>query len=556
MLPACGTSTTWSIGCGGRRQARPSCWSSTTCTGPTWRPSGCWPISRHSCGTSLPSCSPPPVTSKLRLAPPPATPSTLLEGYAGHIRLRGLDIGQMPALVGSVADEVDAGALHHHTGGNPLFALEMARLLDAQRTGSTLVAGDMPPVPATVRGVLTRRLDALTPDCRAALDVATVVGEEFGLDVVEMVTGLGRDRLLELVDEAVRAHVLRDAGVAAYAFTHPLVRATLYDDLRIARRVRLHERVGVALEARRVQGGDVDPAALAHHFLEAAPGGTAAKAASYALEAASRAMAHLAYESAVGLYEQALAVLELDPTAADRCEVLLGLGAAELAAGRQPVARAVHLEAAELARAAGRADRVARAALGVGGGGGFEVALGDREQIDLLEEARRGLGSEPSAIVAQVTARLSVALSLSGADERRLELSEEALAMARAVGDADAGAGLRLGRALRRHRRASRHRAPADGGLGDRRPRGVERRSLDRAARAPAPARRPPRTRPHRRRRRRDRGLRPPGRCCPAAPLRLVRAPVAGHAGPHARRLRLLCPSHRRGRRPGRPRPQ
>jgi tetratricopeptide (TPR) repeat protein len=360
----------------------------------------------------------------------------LLARSAGHVRLSGLDAGEIHALIDSMAEDVDAGSLHHHTGGNPLFALELARHLDAR--GSKLRADEMPPVPATVRGVLTHRLNALTPDCRAALDVAAVVGDEFGVDVVEAVTGLDRHRLLELVDEAVRAHLVRDAGVAAYAFTHPLVRATLYDDLRIARRVRLHERVGVALEARRAQGANVDPAALAHHFLEAAPGGTAAKAAGYAIDAARRAMAHLAYESAVRLYEQALAVLELDPSAADRCEVLLGLGAAELAAGRQPAARAVHLEAAGLARTAGRADCLARAALGVGGGGGFEVGLGDREQIDLLEEARRGLGSEPSVLLAQVMARLSVALSLSGADDRRLGLSEDAVALARAVDDAGA----------------------------------------------------------------------------------------------------------------------
>ena len=360
----------------------------------------------------------------------------VLERSAGHVRLSGLDVGQIHALVDSMAGDLDAGALHHHTGGNPLFALELARHLDAQ--GSTLGAHEMPPVPATVRGVLTHRLNALTPDCRAVLDVATVVGDEFGLEIVEVVTGLDRHGLLDLVDEAVRAHLVRDAGVAAYAFTHPLVRATLYDALRIARRVRLHERVGVALEARRAQGGDVDPAALAHHFLEAAPGGTAAKAAGYAIEAARRAMAHLAYESAVRLYEQALAVLELDASAADRCEVLLGLGAAELAAGRQPAARAVHLEAARLARAAGRADWLAHAALGVGGGGGFEVALGDREQIDLLEDARRNLGPEPSALLAQVKARLSIALSLSGADDLRLELSEEAVGLARAVDDAGA----------------------------------------------------------------------------------------------------------------------
>ena len=362
-----------------------------------------------------------------------------LDRYGSHVALLGMDVAQMPALIETVAHgggAVDAGALHHHTGGNPLFALELARMLEAQGALATLMTGHMPPVPATVRGVLTRRLDAVSADCRAVLDIASVVGDEFAVDVVEAVAGKARDHMLDVVDEAGRAHLVREAGVGAYSFTHPLVRAALYDDLRVARRVRLHERVGLALEARRSQGGAVDLTALAHHFLQAAAGGTATKAAGYALEAAGRAMAQLAYESAVALYEQALVVLEFDPSAGDRCDVLLELGAAQLAAGRLPAVRATHLLAANLARAAGRTDQLARAALGVGGGGGFEVALGDREQVDLLEEARRTLGTEPSALLAHVTARLSVALSLGGADDRRLALSEEAVAIARNGADA------------------------------------------------------------------------------------------------------------------------
>lgn len=354
--------------------------------------------------------------------------------YGSRIHLDGMAVEHIPELIGS--GEVDvAAAVHHHTGGNPLFALELARLLEAQGGLGRLVAGDLAPVPATVRGVLARRLDTVSAPCRTVLEVAAVTGDEIDLDPVAAVTGMDRDQLLDAVDEALGARLLRRAGVATYAFNHPLVRATVYEDLRVARRVRLHERVGLALESLRQQGRDVDPAALAHHFLQAAPGGAAVKAAGYALEAASRAMAHLAYESAVAFYEQALAALELHPPAADRCEVLLGLGGALLAAGRLPEARAVHLEASALARAAGRADQLARAALGIGGGGGFEVALGDREQIDALEEARLALGPGPSVLLAEVTARLSVALSLTGAEERRLALSEEAESMARACGD-------------------------------------------------------------------------------------------------------------------------
>ena len=354
-----------------------------------------------------------------------------------HVRLGALDVGDLLDLIRSAVPgegPVDAEALHHLTGGNPLFAQELARLLDAQGSLDRLSGRRAPPVPATVRAVLARRLGRLPEDCRAVLETGAVVGDEFSLGVVGAVTGVPPERLLELVGAGLAAHVLREAGVAAYAFAHPLLRATLYEDLGVARRVRLHQRVGLALEGMRAAGHEVELAALAHHFINSASGGSAAKAVAYAVQAAESAMARFAYESAVLLYEQSLSVLDLDPSVADRCALLLGLGAAQVAAGSVAAARSTHRMAAELARATRRADLLAAAALGLGRGG-FEVALADREQIELLEEARLALGDEPGALLATVTARLSVALSLSGALERRLALAEEAVTMARAAGD-------------------------------------------------------------------------------------------------------------------------
>jgi predicted ATPase len=146
--------------------------------------------------------------------------------HGQHLRLSGLDVGEMPALVGGLVAGVaggglDAATVHHHTGGNPLFAQELVRLLDAQGSVSTLTTGELPPVPATVRGVLARRLGSLSPDCRAALDTAAVAGDEFGLDLVEAVTAMPRERLLELVGEAAAAHLVKEVGLAGYAFAHP-----------------------------------------------------------------------------------------------------------------------------------------------------------------------------------------------------------------------------------------------------------------------------------------------------------------------------------------------
>ena len=102
--------------------------------------------------------------------------------------------------------------------------------------------------PDGVREVTARRLRRLTEPTRAVLLVASVIGREFDYDVLAAVVSAGDDELVEALEEGVEARVLREAGhVGRYAFTHALVRATLYDSISQLRRARLHGRVGEAL---------------------------------------------------------------------------------------------------------------------------------------------------------------------------------------------------------------------------------------------------------------------------------------------------------------------
>ncbi|MDP8960218.1 MAG: tetratricopeptide repeat protein, partial [Actinomycetota bacterium] len=95
--------------------------------------------------------------------------------------------------------------------------------------------------------------------------------------------------------------------------------------------------------------------------------------------------------------------------------------------------------AAAAARRLGQVEELARAALGLGGGGsGFEARPADQHQIDLLEEARAALGQEDSALRAWVLTRLSVAATGRQNPEQRADLSREAVEVARQVNDARA----------------------------------------------------------------------------------------------------------------------
>ena len=88
-----------------------------------------------------------------------------------------------------------------------------------------------------------------------------------------------------------------------------------------------------------------------------------------------------------------------------------------------------------MARELGDAALLARAALGVAGPWST-LGREDPEVVAVLEEALGGLGEEDSPLRARLLARLSLELYYAGQPERRLALSEEAVAIARRIGDA------------------------------------------------------------------------------------------------------------------------
>jgi DNA-binding CsgD family transcriptional regulator len=359
--------------------------------------------------------------------------------------LGGLDQREVASFVAAVAGVAPppelAVALHRETDGNPFFVTEVVRLLASQGLDhagmgrSVLAAG----LPEGVKAVVAQRLGRLSDGCQRALEVAAVVGRDFDLRVLQPASGLDAERLLGLLEEAEAARVVAavPGGLGRWRFAHALVREVLYEGLPAARRVRLHGRVGEALEA--VFAADPGPhlAELAHHFVAAAPGSQemVARAVRTATLAGRRALELLAWEEAAGLFERALAALELaeQPDQQQRCQLLLDLGEARMAASEVPAARAAYQQAGELARRIGAPELLARASLGLGLE--FTSGMVDPVEVGLLEEALEALGDADSPLRARVLARLARALMFTPQTQRRLTLSEEAVGLARRLGD-------------------------------------------------------------------------------------------------------------------------
>jgi len=370
--------------------------------------------------------------------------STLAELFrqpvTSRLALGGLDEGQVSRFIANVAGIDPAAdlvaALHGQTEGNPYFVSELVRLLAAENRleASGLLAGG---IPEGIRHVIGRRLNRLPEAVNASLAVASVQGREFDLDVVARAAGLPSDEVLDALEEAMDARLVTEAGTkpGRFRFAHALVRETLYDELPVRQRRRLHDQVGAALAELRADDLEAQLAELAHHFSQAARPGRARQAVVYARLAGDRAMEVLAYEEAAGHYERALRALDLqEPTdQAERCELLLALAAARMAAGEVADARAQYERAATLAKRTGDGEQLARAAFGLGVE--FTAGTVDELEVRLLEEALAVLGETDSILRARVLGRLAKALQSSPDPDRRAGLSETAVAMARRIGD-------------------------------------------------------------------------------------------------------------------------
>ena len=162
-----------------------------------------------------------------------------------------------------------SATIHQRTEGNPLFVTEIIRMLPGE--GLQERRDYLNAIPEGVRDAIGRRLNRLSEGCNQVLTTASVVGREFDFKLLStLMDDLTETLLLKLVEEALEAHLLEElsGGRERYQFSHALVQETLADELSASRKVRLHARIGEALEE--LYGVETDDHAgeLARHFAD------------------------------------------------------------------------------------------------------------------------------------------------------------------------------------------------------------------------------------------------------------------------------------------------
>ena len=244
--------------------------------------------------------------------------------HARSLVLNGLGDGDVRRVIeATVGRDIPAWLMPvvvKHTEGNPLFVIEMVRHLDEAGWLARVTEPDAPAgssgyaVPDSIRELFERRLARLSQGTRALLTMAAVVGRQFQLSILEALGNFDEDAVLDAMDEALAGRIIvEEPGVpGTFAFTHALIRETLYSSMTAARRVRLHYRIATALE-RITHTTGLPCRELAYHFARAASFKGAAEAVAYASRAGDHAAASLAIEDAAHCYGMAVRALDFLP---------------------------------------------------------------------------------------------------------------------------------------------------------------------------------------------------------------------------------------------------
>ena len=365
-----------------------------------------------------------------------------------RVRLAGLDAAGVEQYVaGALDQELDsdlrilAAAAAERSGGNAFFLGELWRHLIhhgvvVRLDDRWVVSRDLASVgaPDSVKEVVASRMARLSRRARRPLELAAVAGLRVESRVLSLATGMPADEVAVGLDELVDNGFLVSVGghLLTYQFVHALVRDTVEEVLSPATQAALHLRIAEALE--QIYDADRRPvyAELAGHFGAAAGVAGAERGVRYGRLAAEQARGTGAYDEAVSHFEAVLRLLpDIDVEAT---EVLVDLGQVQMRMGQAFKAQHTHERAFDAARRNGWAEQAALAALG------YEEAVHQPgapggPAVRMVSEAIGLIGDEHVPLRIHLQASLSRSLYLSGESEGAVSAAEQALAMARAVGD-------------------------------------------------------------------------------------------------------------------------
>ncbi|MEN8160721.1 MAG: AAA family ATPase, partial [Myxococcota bacterium] len=240
--------------------------------------------------------------------------------FYARVTLRPLSAQETAALASAALEVGELPAPLHHAiaakaEGNPFFVEEVTRsmleegVLRREAGRLELARGvEAIAIPDRIQDVLMARIDRLPDEPKRALQVASVIGREFALRLLERIAEAG-ERVPELVGELRAVELVHEKAAhpeLAFMFKHALTHGVAYESVLVAQRRALHRMVARAIEELYADRLGEHTEALAHHFSRAEQWD---RAFHYHRIAAEKAAAAFANQAAVTHCQEALALI-------------------------------------------------------------------------------------------------------------------------------------------------------------------------------------------------------------------------------------------------------
>ena len=218
------------------------------------------------------------------------------EGLYHEIRLSELDRKEISMLaesmLGGKINQVFEQKLQLESQGNPLFIVESLRLLSkqgsiVQEKNQWIHTVEKFEIPAKVKDVVLRRLDALTIVQRRVLDAASVIGNKFDPELLAAVLAKDSLDILEELNSIAKTTLIVHQEEELYRFNHAKYQEMLYKEIPLILKKKYHLRVAQKMEEIS-QGSEIQLSELAYHYVQAQNN---EKAIKYSLLAGKNALA-------------------------------------------------------------------------------------------------------------------------------------------------------------------------------------------------------------------------------------------------------------------------
>ncbi|HET9341948.1 MAG TPA: AAA family ATPase [Candidatus Eremiobacteraceae bacterium] len=311
--------------------------------------------------------------------------------------------------------------IEQRSEGNPFFAEELVKHY-VERGSPIRPASNLP---LSIRASIAQRLVVLTPDERAIISCAAVLGQRFDPALLAIVVDREPGAIVPTLRKAQDLDLITDDGQRRLSvrFRHALTRQTIYDSVPAFEARSLHLKILVTLEAD--HDSDTYVEERAYHAWAA---GDAAKTVRYNERAGEAAFSLRALPEALTCFQRALASSS-NPD--DEARILGRIGAIERVQGHSQAARdvleaalAIRLERKEVDAAASLVASIAGQRYNVGDHGALAYAE------SFLAECGPSIGSQARDNLIVVAARIACALCDFHAAERLLEAMSDPEALA------------------------------------------------------------------------------------------------------------------------------